>query len=89
MQRNIMAIENFYGIAAGKNFVIYSFLSKHSVDVFRKELSLGFHFTDFRTSVSNKFGSLRPNTNLSSTDFFLDSQIRPSSIRFYVKYWYS
>lgn len=42
MQRNIMAIDNFYGIAAGKNFVIYSFLSKHNADVFRKELSLGF-----------------------------------------------
>ena len=50
-----MAIDNFYGNAAGKNFVIYSFLSKHSADVFRKELSLGFHFTDFRTSVSDKF----------------------------------
>ena len=37
-----MAIDNFYGIAAGKNFVIYSFLSKHNADVFRKELSLGF-----------------------------------------------
>ena len=89
MQRNIMAIDNFYGIAAGKNFVIYSFLCKDSADVFRKELSLGFHFTDFRTSISDKFCSLRPNINLSSTDFFLDSQIRPSSIRFYVKYWYS
>ena len=81
-----MAIDNFYGNAAGKNFVIYSFLSKHSEDVFRKELSLGFHFTDFRTSVSDKFCSLRPNINLSSK---FDSQIRPSSIRFYVKYWYS
>ena len=55
MQRNIMAIDNFYGNAAGKNFVIYFFLCKHSADVFRKELSLGFHFTDFRTSVSDKF----------------------------------
>ena len=42
MQRNIMAIDNFYGNAAGKNFVIYSFLCEHSADVFRKELSLGF-----------------------------------------------
>ena len=71
MQRNIMGIDNFYGIAAGKNFVIYSFLCKHSADVFRKDLSLVFHF---KTSVSDKFCSLRPNIIFCSTDFFLDSQ---------------
>ena len=30
MQRNIMGIDNFYGVAAGKNFVIYSFLGKQT-----------------------------------------------------------
>ena len=50
------------------------------------ELSLVFQFS---TSNSDKFCSLRPNIILGSTDFFLDSQIRPSPIRFYFKYWYS
>ena len=30
MQRNIMGINNFHRIAAGKNFVIYSFLVKQT-----------------------------------------------------------
>lgn len=43
MQRNIMAIDNFYGNAAGKNFVIYSFLSKQHLER-RRRVSKGVVF---------------------------------------------
>ena len=71
MQRNIMGIDNVYGIAAGKNFVIYSILGKQTYCEIN-ELSSVFHF---RASNSDKFCSLRPNIILGSTGFFLDSTL--------------